>query len=176
MVAYIHDYPVVTLTRSQAEKYQQEITDIWHLIPLSQHTIGDILQEESEGKTYIGKWAHSLFVLNQSMNDVLAFIVGYERTAEHNHGYPKTSIHVKSISVAHQYQNQGIGKQLVQIWLDFSTGVGCKHLDAKLEFSVQTNGADFNKHVQRFYESFGFRKTAEKVYPNKTDLIYYLEQ
>lgn len=51
VIAYIHDYPVVALTKSQAEKYQQEITDIWNLIPLSQHAIGDILQEESEGKT-----------------------------------------------------------------------------------------------------------------------------
>lgn len=115
-------------------------------------------------------------MLNQTMDEVVAFIVGYERAAENNQEYPKTNIHLKSISVAKQYQNQGIGKQLVQIWLDFNRGVGYKHLDAELEFSVQTNGADFNKHVQWFYESFGFRKTAEKVYPNKTDFIYYLEK
>lgn len=175
VIEHIHNFPVVALTKNQAKKYQQQITDIWNLIPLSQHSIDDILQENNEGKEYYGKWEHSLLVLNESLDEVVAFIVGYERPAESNTEYPKTNIHLKSLSVAKQYQRQGIGKQLVQLWLDSNKKIGYKHLDDILMFTVQTNGADFNKHVQKFYESFGFEKTAEKVYPNKTDFIYYLK-
>ena len=157
-VSQINNFPVFLLDKEAAQKYQQQITDIWNLIPLSNHGIEDILKEESGGKPYIGKWQHSLVVLSEDEKDVVAFIVGYERQAEDNEQYPKDSLHLKSISVSTDYQKQGVGRKLVDIWLDYNQKLGYQDLGGDFIFSVQTNSADWNEHVQKFYESFGFQK------------------
>lgn len=175
IIAHLDEYPILPLTKDLADKFKHQIVEIWNLIPLSKHQPDDILQEGDGEKVYLGKWEHSLIVLDQDQNEVVAFIVGYERPAEANLEYPKPSLHLKSLGVAKKYQQHGIGRKLVDTWLKFNSDIGYKHLPGELQFSTQTNGADFNQHVQRFYESFGFQKTAEKDYPNKHDFIYYKE-
>lgn len=175
-ISKIGNYPVYLLNKNVAEKYKEQITIIWNLIPLSNHAVNDILKEESESGKYNGKWIHSLIVLDLEKKHVIAFIVGYEREGGKEEAYPKDSMHLKSISVHNAYQNQGIGRKLVKLWLDYNKKSGFNFLKGDLIFSVQTNSADWNNHVQRFYESFGFKKTATKKYENKLDNVYFLNK
>lgn len=174
-VSEIEGLNVYLLDKSLAEKYKEDITPIWNLIPLSNHLPDDILEESSGSRQYYGKWSHSLIVIEPSTDRVIAFIVGYEREAEENNEYPKDSLHLKSLSVDSNYQNRGIGKKLVKLWLDFNRKQGFLHLSGNIVFSTQTNSADWNNYVQKFYESFGFEKTATKSYDNKVDNVYFLE-
>jgi ribosomal protein S18 acetylase RimI-like enzyme len=174
-ISQINNYPVFILTKELAKKYQKQITEIWNLIPLSNHSIDDILLESKGTRINWGKWQHSLIVIDQEEEKVIAFIVGFEREAEDNDQYPQDSLHLKTISVSKDYQKQGIGRKLTQVWLDFNKVQGFKHLDGNFSFSVQTNGADWNKHVQDFYTSFCFKQTGTKEYKDKTDNIYFLD-
>lgn len=173
-ISRIGKYPIYILSKDLAEKYKNEITDLWNLIPLSNHSPEDILKEGKNNQKYYGKWEHSLIVLSEDLQEVVAFIVGYERKAENNEQYPHDSLHLKSISVNENYQKQGIGKKLIKFWLKFNQEIGFKHLQGDFVFSVQTNGAEWNKYVQDFYQSIGFIQTATKKYENKEDNIYFL--
>lgn len=163
------------LDRQTALQHQHALTEIWNLIPLSHHAPEDILQENSGDTQYLGKWEHSLIVLDEKTQQVVAFIVGYERAAEENQLYTKDSLHLKSLSVAANYQNKGIGRKLITTWLAHNRQEGFHHLAGKLIFSTQTNSAEWNTHVQKFYESFGFTKAGLKEYSNKIDVVYFLE-
>lgn len=174
-ISQIGDFGVYLLDKQVAKKYAEDITKIWNLIPLSNHAPEDILQESSGSSQYYGKWEHSLIVLDEKTEQVVAFVVGYERAAEKNQLYTKDSLHLKSLSVANNYQNQGIGRKLITIWLAHNRQEGFHHLTGKLIFSTQTNSAEWNIHVQKFYESFEFTKIGLKQYSNKTDVVYFLE-
>lgn len=172
-IAQINSFSVYKLTKKVAKQFQYEITQIWNLIPLSDHGINDILKEESDGKPYIQKWEHSLIVLSSDTTKVIGFIVGYERPKETKPPYLKDSIHLKSLSIAVEYQNQGLGRKLVQTWLDYNKKVGYLNLRGKYAYSVQTNSAEWNLHVQKLYQSFGFQKVGTKQYPDKLDVVYF---
>lgn len=175
-IAKIENCSVCLLTKEVAKQFQKEITSIWNLIPLSNHGVNDILKEKNDGQSYLGKWKHSLLLLNVSKTEVIGFIVGYERKAEDNNHYPTNSLHLKSLSISKHHQQKGLGKKLVRIWLDYTKQVGFIYLKGRLEFSTQTNSATWNVHVQKFYESFGFKKTGIMHFENKTDFIYYLNK
>src|SRR5690606_18131351 len=118
------------------------------------------------------KWEHGLIALAD--NDFAGLIVGYEREAESNNQYPENSIYVSDFAVDSKYQKKGLGKFLVETWLSYNQDKGFLELDGKLRFSLQTNSADWNNHVQNLYESYGFRKIATKQYDNRTDNVYFL--
>lgn len=174
-IGSIHDYQVFRLTRELADEYKYQITDLWNLIPLSQHGVDDILQEESKGSIYFHKWDHSLLVLTKDSATVVAFIVGYERPGIAGTPYERDSIHLKSISVSQEFQKQGIGKLLLKLWLKFNREQGYKKLTGSLLFSVQTNSAEWNQRVNDFYQAAGFTFVGSKEYPNKIDNVYYLD-
>lgn len=119
------------------------------------------------------KWNHSLIALDDEGN-YAGVIIGYEREAEGNQQYPVNSIYLSDLAVAKKHQGKGWGKMLVGKWLELSEQRGFLKLTGKLAFSVQTNSAAWNAHVQRLYEGFGFRKVAEKNYDNRVDNVYSL--
>lgn len=63
---------------------------------------------------------------------------------------------------------------MVGSWLDYNTIIGFKVLSGSLQFTVQTNSAVWNRHVQTLYESFGFTKRSTKNYRNRNDIVYQL--
>lgn len=168
-------YSIYLLTKELAKKFQREITQIWNLVPLANHKISDILQEEKNGKHYLGKWKHSLIMLSPDKVEVYGFIVGHERRAESNDVYSTDSLHLKSLSISQKYQKQGLGRKLLETWLNYSRQLGYLHLSGKFVFSAQTNGAAWNAHVQNFYQEFGFVKTGSKKYQNKIDNVFLLD-
>jgi GNAT superfamily N-acetyltransferase len=79
------------------------------------------------------------------------------------------------LAIHADFQHQGLGKKLLLAFLAHNRQVGFLVLDGELAFSVQTNAAAFNLHVQRLYESVGFRPIGQKMYDNRTDTVYWME-
>jgi ribosomal protein S18 acetylase RimI-like enzyme len=132
-----------------------------------------LLQEKKGERILHKKWEHSFILLDGE--NFVGIIVGYERDAEGNNQYPYNTIYLNDLAVSAEYQKRGLGKFLVHRWLDENTRIGFLELEGELRFSVQTNSASSNAHVQKLYESFGFKKIAEKVYDNRVDTVYLLE-
>ncbi len=168
------EFSVYQLTPELAAQYSAEICTALDQIPMvDTHTKEKLLAATKGDRVLYGKWQHSLIALDQS-NNFGGLIVGYERKSEGNHQYPQNTMYLNDFAVAAEHQKKGLGKFLVQAWLEFNSEKGLSELGGELHFSVQTNGAEWNSHVQKLYESFGFKKIAEKEYDNRTDNIYAL--
>lgn len=166
-VGKINEFSVYKLTKKLAQKHASTFAKIADQIPLVDYTEKEILAEKKEDRVFHGKWNHSLVVFDQSKP--IAFIMGYERKAEGNDQYPKNSLYISELGVLRTYQKQGIGRQLVKLFLDLNKKF--LYLDGMMIYSIQTNSADFNQHVQNLYKSFGFKHQASKEYNNRTDVI-----
>lgn len=157
-----------------AKKYHDEICKALDLIPeVEPHTLEHLLMEHKGERILHKKWDHSFILLDG--DQFVGIAIGYEREAEGNDQFPKHSLYMNDLAISENYQKQGLGKFLLKLWLEKNTQIGFLELDGALRFSVQTNSADWNSHVQKLYESFGFKKIAEKEYDNRTDNVYVLE-
>ena len=166
-VEKINKFSVGRLTKELAEEHASTLAQIADQIPLVDYTEKDILAESKGDRVLHGKWDHSLIVFDQS--NPIAFIVGYERKKEDNDQYPENSLYISELGVLKTYQKQGIGRQLVKLFLELNKKL--LHLEGKMVYSVQTNSAGFNQHVQDLYKSFGFQHQANKEYDNRTDVV-----
>ena len=161
------------LTKELVEHYQVDICKALDQIPLvDPHTLDDLLMKKKGDRILYKKWDHSFILLDG--DKFVGIVVGYERDAEDNEQYPFNSIYMNDLAVSSDYQKKGLGRFLVGEWLKMNTEIGFLELGGDLQFSVQTNSAEFNLHVQKLYESFGFRKIAEKQYDNRTDNVYFM--
>lgn len=168
------EFKIIPLTKELAKKYADDICIALDQIPLVEPHTYEQLMAESKGERIFGKkWDHSLIAL--AGDDFAGIITGYERKLEDNEQYPYNSIYANDFAVAEQHQKKGLGKFLVETWLDYNKSIGFLELDGDLKFSLQTNSAAWNKHVQELYESFGFKKIATKTYDNRTDNVYFLK-
>lgn len=160
------------LTRELAEKYLDELFELEKQIPGVEHHKVKLLADEKEGRIFYGKWEHSLIMFDNSKP--IGMVMAYERNSENNDQYPQNTLYINTIAISKNYQNQGLGKQLINKLIENVRHSGFKYLDGEVNFSVQTNSAEFNKPVQQFYENLGFMKVAEKKYDNRLDNIYRL--
>ncbi len=115
------------------------------------------------------KWDHSLIIIDG--DEPVAFIMGYERTAEGNDQYPANTLYISELAVAADKQQQGIGSSLLRAFFEHNNQVGFRTLAGELNYSIQTNSADWNEHVIALYKSFGFTQRSTKPYPNRTDVV-----
>lgn len=165
---------VVPLTPELARKYEGDICASLNQIPeVEPHTLDYLLMEQKRDKILHKKWDHSFLLLDG--DQYVGVAIGYERDAEGNEQYPEPSIYMNDLSIAQKYQKRGLGKSLVETWLQKNTEKGFLELQGRLRFAVQTNSAEWNSYVQKLYESFGFTKIAEKKYENRVDNVYVLE-
>jgi len=164
-------YTLKLLDRKTAEQYVDTLTALVSQIPLVQYTQEEILAEKkSEGeRIFYGKWEHSLVLFDQ--NKPIAVVIAYERKAERNSQYPQNTIYLSELAVDKKYQGKGVARKILEIFFEMNRIVGLLYLDGETNFSVQTNFADWNAYVQDLYKSFGFVQRAEKVYPNRTDVV-----
>ena len=170
----VNELQIIPLSPDVVRAYKEEICMALNQIPkVEPHTIDYLLMEKKRERILHRKWDHSLILLDG--DKFVGIAIGYEREAEGNTQYPKPSIYLNDLAVAKRYQQKGIGRSLVEQWFDRNTKLGFLALNGKLRFAVQTNSADWNQHVQKLYESFGFKKMAEKHYDNRTDNVYVLE-
>ncbi len=172
IIASYQEFILTPLSEKLAEKYAKDIILSLDQIPLTDtHTAEKILSEKKGERVLYAKWEHSVIALDNKSN-FAGVIIGYERVSEGNEQYPSNSIYLNDLAVSTQYQKRGLGKFLVQEWIAFNKQVGFKKLHGDLRFSVQTNKAEWNNHVQKLYEAVGFKKIAEKKYDNRTDNVY----
>jgi ribosomal protein S18 acetylase RimI-like enzyme len=166
-IGSINTYTVIALTQEIAENYTKEISELASQIPKVDYTEADILAESKGERIFYGKWEHSLIVF--CGGSPIAVLIAYERKGEGTEQYPVNSIYISELAVQVDYQKQGIARGLLRIFLDHSKNF--KFLEGDLIFTVQTNCADWNKHVCKLYESFGFQSVANKKYENREDFI-----
>lgn len=168
----INGFIINLLDKNTAEKYKSQIVEMVEQIPLVDYTEEDIITEvKGERKMYC-KWEHSLIVFDQTKP--VAVIISYERKAEGSQQYPENTIYISELAVKKEYQNRGIAKKLVRTFLEYNNNKGFICLEGVVNFSVQTNSAKWNQHVQALYESFGFEQRAKKKYNNRLDVILSL--
>ncbi len=125
--------------------------------------------KKKEGRIFYGKWNHSLILLDKQK--IIGVIIGYERESENNEQYPENTIYISELGIYKPYQKKGLGRKLLQTFLKYNQQAGFKHLKGILNFSVQTNSAQFNQHVVNIYKSLGFKKRALKEYSNQVYVI-----
>jgi ribosomal protein S18 acetylase RimI-like enzyme len=169
-IGKINKYNVYLLDKELATRYVKTIATLADSIPLVSYSEDDILSESKKDRMLYGKWNHSLVVFDG--DQPVAIIIGYERKAKDNDQYLENSIYISELAVDKNYQRQGIAKKLVELFLESNQKF--LYLDGKLIFTIQTNSADWNKHVQNLYKSLGFKQVSTKEYDNRTDVILKL--
>lgn len=168
---FLGGYTLKLLDGKTAKQYVEVLVELVDQIPLVPYTQEDILAEskgENE-RVFYGKWEHSLVLFDK--DKPIAVVIAYERKAENNDQYPKNTIYLSELAVNKEYQGQGIARKMLEIFFEMNSLIGLLHLDGETNFSIQTNSADWNAHVQNLYKSFGFVQRAEKIYPNRTDIV-----
>ena len=173
-VASYKEFEIYPLNPTLAKKHMPDILSALDLIPkVDNHSEDDILLEKSGERIFHAKWEHSCIALT-SNGDFAGIVIGYEREREGNAQYPDNSIYISGFAISSTYQKKGLGKFLIKTWLEYNEKKDFLEINGTLKFTVQTNNAEWNNHVQKLYESFGFRKTSEKNYGNRTDNVYSL--
>lgn len=158
------------LTKSIAKLFAVDLARLASQIPLVKYTEHEILAENKGKRIFFGKWDHSLVLFDGPRP--IGLIIGYERMSEDNDQYPENTLYISELAIDHNYRRKGLAKQLLERFFDMNKNIKYKYLNGKFNFSVQTNSADWNKHVQNLYLSFGFTKRTTKVYPDRVDYIY----
>ncbi len=172
-IAQIDNLIIKILDKAKAEKYSNDLQILMNQIPKVEFSKSEILEEKKGERELLGKWSHSLIMFDNEKP--VGIIIGYERGSENNEQYPINSIYIGGFSIAHNYQHKGLGKKFLKIFLDFNKKIGLNYLNGDVNFSVQTNSANWNKHVQKLYQSYGFEKISEKQYDNRIDNVYFLK-
>mgnify|MGYP001609452364 FL=1 len=169
----VSGYQVSQLTKELAERYIQKILALVNLIPLIHHTAEEVLADKKMERILYAKWDHSLVIFDK--DTPMGVLIAYERASENNDQYPYNSININELVIGPTYRNQGLGKNLLSFFFNWSSQVGMVKLDGKLRYSIQTNSDPSNLYVQKLYESFGFKKRTTKTYVNRIDYIYGLD-
>lgn len=167
------DYKLTALSRATATRYALQLAHILSLIPLVPYSEEQVLAEFAEGGPFPGKWELSLLAM--ASRGVAGVVMGYERAAHRGGEYPVNSIYISELAVASEHQRKGLGRYLLSQFLQRAKTRGFRCLSGPVIFSVQTNAASWNSHVQRLYASFGFVEIGRKTYSNRTDLILATE-
>ena len=168
------DFKILPLTKDLAEKYCDSILMSLDLIPVvSKHTREQLLSDTKNDRILHGKWLHSILMLTNDKK-YIGVAIGYERKSEGNDKYPKNCIYLNDFAISASFQKKGLGKILLNNFLEHNKNIGLKLIGGEIAFAIQTNSADWNNHVQRLYENAGFKKISEKKYENRVDNVYLL--
>lgn len=157
------------LTYELATIYAAELTDLANQIPGVAYQEEDILAVQKGERQMLGKWLHSLVMIDE--DKPIAMAMGYERASEANQQYPQNTLYVSELAVAKDYQRRGISRGLLTNFFRHNNKIGLQLLPGELNYSIQTNSAEGNRHVVALYESFGFKERAKKQYPNRQDVV-----
>ena len=157
------------LTKEFAEKHAGKLVALAGQIPGIEYSASDILAETKGDRLLLNKWAHSLALTEGG--EPIAFIMGYERASEGSEQYPQDTLYISELAVKESHQKKGIARELLKSFFEKNNNLGMQHPDAPLNYSIQTNSAEWNEYVINLYKSFGFKERALKEYPNRTDLV-----
>lgn len=163
------EYRITRLDRDTAERYLDELCALANQIPMVEYTAADILAESKKDRKLLHKWEHSFIALSD--DKPIGFIMGYERIGEGNEQYPGDTIYISELAVSKPHRQKGVAKSLLRHFIEKNNQTGFLSLSGDINYSVQTNSAEWNVHVIALYERFGFTQRAHKDYPNRTDTI-----
>ena len=170
-VGNIGKYIIYKLDKNIAIKYSKQIADLANTIPLVEYKYPDILADYKKDRIFWGKWEHSLIVFDK--DNPISIIISYERQSEPNNLYPKNTLYISELAVKEQYRNKGVAKQLLENW--FRINVNLYYLEGNINYTVQTNSADWNQYVIDLYKYFGFKFIGLKDYLDRTDVVLRIE-
>jgi ribosomal protein S18 acetylase RimI-like enzyme len=160
---------ITQLTKDLALKHQEEILNLWDLIPGRKHSLQEITADTTNsGREMIGKWDHSLIAFDE--NQVVGFLFAQERKAENNDYYPHNCFYLKSMAVDQNQQGKGVGSKLIKNFLE-NCHKGYKYLSGPVIIKTQTNSANWNQAVINFYQKNGFEVVGSKEYADKKDVV-----
>ena len=168
-VVQIDGLNVFLLTKKLAEQHIDELLSLFRQIPQVEYTKEEVLAESKGERIMYGKWEHSLVIIKD--DKVIGIATGYERKSEENEQYPSSTLYFNELAISPDMQKRGLGRKLVESFLQYNRNKGFLYLDGPFNFSVQTNAAEWNNHVQNLYKSLGFITRATKNYDNRTDVI-----
>lgn len=149
------------LSKDFALEKCDEILSIINIIP---HLKDDSKTLFKERNPLYSKWIHSFCVINEK-NVIIGILLAYYREKDEIH--PFDSLYIHRLAVRKQYQNQGIGKKMLNYFL-------YQNLYLKKEFkliSIQTNKENNNQYVIDFYNKTGFRDVKLIEYSDKLDIL-----
>lgn len=158
------------LTKELATAHIGDLVGLANQIPGVKYTAQDVLADHKGPRDMHGKWDHSLAVFEGGRP--IGLLMAYEREAEGNEQYPENTLYLSELAVSEDHRGQGIAKDMLrELFTKSNNESGFQVLSGELNYSVQTNSADWNSRVVELYESFGFKKRATKEYPNRTDVV-----
>ncbi|MDO8335285.1 MAG: GNAT family N-acetyltransferase [Candidatus Saccharibacteria bacterium] len=157
------------LTKELAEKFADQLTALANLIPGVEYTTDDILADTKGDRVLLDKWEHSLVLLENG--EPIAMVMGYERASEGNEQYPTDTLYVCELAVKELHQRRGIARELLKAFFERNNDIGMKNTEIPLNYSIQTNSAEWNQYVIDLYKSFGFKERSTKEYPNRVDVV-----
>jgi ribosomal protein S18 acetylase RimI-like enzyme len=160
---------ITLLTYEVAVQHIDTLTQLANLIPEVSYTSEEILSDTKGSRSLHNKWQHSLLLMDEDMP--VGFIMAYEREAEDDQQYPANTLYISELAVAETHQGQGFAKKLLRSFFEKNYATGFITLDGDLNYSLQTNSAEWNSPVVDLYKSFGFVERAIKTYPNRADII-----
>lgn len=165
----VNDHEPKPLSRELAEQYADKLAALADQIPGVSYTTETVLAETKGERQLLGKWDHSLVVMESQTP--IGLVIGYERQAEGNEQYPENTLYISELAVDEGYRKRGIAQHLLTRFIQKTSQRGFLHIPGQLNYSVQTNSEDWNQHVINLYKSFGFRERARKHYLNRTDIV-----
>ncbi len=158
------DISVHALSEPEARQHSSRLVELANLIPKVGYSADGLLQDRrSDGREMKNRWHHT-YVLTEN-DEIVGMIIGYERAAEENDQYPTLSLYMSELAVDSEKRKQGYATMLIKRYLTDAARAGIEN------YTLQTNAAEWNEPVRKFYERFGFRVDGTKTYQNRTDVI-----
>ncbi|PIZ95500.1 MAG: hypothetical protein COX80_04370 [Candidatus Magasanikbacteria bacterium CG_4_10_14_0_2_um_filter_33_14] len=167
-IAKINNFSVYFLDEETAQKYSAEISALADEIPMNEKGHFNIMAKEKDGRILHEKFKHSLIVFDKEK--IIAGLISYEREPEQNENYKENLLYINMLSVHPDYRKQGLARNLFKIF--FENNKKFFYLKGKVKYAMQTNMDDWNKHVQDFYKSLGFKQVGTKDYDDHTDMVF----
>lgn len=145
----------------------EEILGLVNIIPHIAWDTADLMSQDED--YYNNKWNYSYVIVNEK-KEIIGIIVAYFRVADEKHIFD--SLYLHRLAIAPKYQNQGIGTQAINYFINKAYD----QIPWLLNISAQTNDTADNRKVINFYKNIGFKEMYNIYYPDKKDILMLFEK
>lgn len=145
----------------------EEILGLVNIIPHISWDTAELMSQDED--YYNNKWNYSYVIVNEK-KEIIGIIVAYFRVADEKHIFD--SLYLHRLAIAPKYQNQGIGTQAINYFINKAY----EQIPWLLNISAQTNDTADNQKVINFYKNIGFKEMYNIYYPDKKDVLMLFEK
>ena len=149
------------------ENHCEEILGLVNIIPHISWDTAELMSQDED--YYNNKWNYSYVIVNEK-KEIIGIIVAYFRVADEKHIFD--SLYLHRLAIAPKYQNQGIGTQAINYFINKAY----EQIPWLLNISAQTNDTADNQKVINFYKNIGFKEMYNIYYPDKKDVLMLFEK